>query len=71
MESDFIYTALIEKFVAEKLAAKANIEIYMGRSVGVAEHPDVIETMDGLVEKYCAAAEKLERFQKDFESRGK
>ncbi len=71
MESDFIYTALIKKFEAEKLAAKANIEVYMGRSVGVAEHPDVIETMDGLVEKYCAAAEKLERFQKDFESRGK
>ena len=70
MESDIIYSALLKKFEAEKLAAKANIEVYLGRSVGVAEHPDVIETMDGLVEKYCAAAEKLERFQSDFESRG-
>ena len=70
MESDIISSALLKKFEAEKLAAKANIEVYLGRPVGVAEHPDVIETMDGLVEKYCAAAEKLERFQSDFDSRG-
>lgn len=70
MESDLIYSALLKKFEAEKLAAKANIEVYLKRSVGVAEHPDVIETMDGLVEKYCAASEKLERFQSDFDSRG-
>ena len=70
MESELIYNALIMKFEAEKLAAKANIEVYLGRSVGVAEHPDVIETMEGLVEKYCNAVEKLERFQMDFESRG-
>lgn len=62
-----LYFALHKKFGAEKAVAKVNLDAYFSRSVGVAEHPNIIESMDELFDKYCSACEKLERLEADFE----
>ncbi len=64
--SSGLYRALYVKFGAEREVAKVNLEAYFRRPVGVAEHPNIIESMDTLFDKYCCACEKLERLEADF-----
>ena len=64
--SCLLYQALEIKYQAEKAEAKANLEVYFQNKVGVAEHPNVIESMDKLIEQYANAAEKLKTLQQEF-----
>jgi len=64
--SCLLYQALEIKYQAEKAEAKANLEVYFQNKVGVAEHPNVIESMDKLIEQYSNADEKLKTLQQDF-----
>ena len=64
--SCLLYQALEIKYQAEKAEAKANLEVYFQNKVGVAEHPNVIESMDKLIEQYANADEKLKTLQQDF-----
>ena len=64
--SCLLYQALEIKYQAEKAEAKANLEVYFQNKVGVAEHPNVIESMDKLIEKYANADEKLKTLQEEF-----
>jgi hypothetical protein len=59
-----IYNALIKKYEAEQQEAKVNIELYFRNPVAVADHPNLIETIDGLVKDYNKATERLEGLQK-------
>ena len=61
-----LHRALELKYQAEKAEAKANLEVYFQNKVGVAEHPNVIESMDKLIEQYANADEKLKTLQKEF-----
>lgn len=61
-----LWGALHKKYEAEKAAAMVNLDAYLSRSIAIAEHPDLIASMDELMEKYCTAAEKLERLEDDF-----
>ena len=61
-----LYRALHKKFEAEKYVAKVNLDAYFSRSVGVAEHPHIVESMNELFDKYCCACEKIERLEADF-----
>lgn len=51
--------ALKLNYEALLVVAMVNLRNYMNNSVGVAEHPDIIASMDGLVEEIAAAQEKL------------
>jgi|TARA_R100001443_G_scaffold14902_1_gene24787 hypothetical protein len=64
--SCLLYQALEIKYQAEKAEAKANLEVYFQNKVGVAEHPNVIESMDKLIEQYANADEKLKTLQEEF-----
>ncbi len=64
--SCLLYQALEIKYKAEKAEAKANLEVYFQNKVGVAEHPNVIESMDKLIEQYANADEKLKTLQEEF-----
>ena len=64
--SCLLYQALEIKYQAEKAEAKANLEVYFENKVGVAEHPNVIESMDKLIEQYANADEKLKTLQEEF-----
>ena len=54
------YQALIKQYEADALAAKAMLEVYFNESVGIGEHPQILEEMDTLVEKLADAQGKLE-----------
>jgi|TARA_B100000768_G_C10978540_1_gene248818 hypothetical protein len=64
--SCLLYQALEIKYQAEKAEAKANLEVYFQNKVGVAEHPNIIESMNKLIEQYANADEKLKTLQEEF-----
>ena len=51
--------ALKMTYEVEIATATANLENYLYNSVGVAEHPDIIKSMDAMIEKIAAAKEKI------------
>ena len=54
-----ILRALISKYESELQVLAVNMENYFTNPVGDAEHPDLIEEVDKLIEKVSAAEEKL------------
>ncbi len=50
-------TALKTKYEAEMLIAKCNIDTYIESSVGIGEHPDLVEAIDTQVRRYNEAKE--------------
>ena len=55
----YVYDALKFKYKAEIKEAETNIINYVTNSVGVAEHPNIIESIDLLVDKLANAEDKL------------
>jgi hypothetical protein len=60
--------ALIKKLEGEIAVAQANIKVYLNQSVGIGEHPDVVEAIETQVEKIAAADEKIETINKYFDA---
>ena len=60
------YQALLFAFKADEAEAKANIENYFSRSVGVAEHPNVIEDLKKLITQLSQAQENIKILEKEF-----
>jgi hypothetical protein len=58
--------ALEKKLEGEVAVAKANIEVYIGQSVGIGEHPDLVGAIEEQLVKLAEAEEKLETLQKHF-----
>jgi len=58
--------ALIKKLEGEIAIAEANINVYLNQSVGIGEHPDVVEAIETQVEKIAAADEKISTIKKYF-----
>ena len=65
-EGALLFKALETKSIAAKAEAKANLEIYFQNKVGVAEHPNVVESMDAILEQYVTADEKLKSLKEEF-----
>jgi len=51
--------ALKMKYKSELEAARINLEVYLNATVGVADHPDIIGSMDQLVGEIAEAQDKL------------
>ena len=58
--SQLKYEALERKFEAEMLEAKAILEVYFTNSVGIGEHPQVLDEMNKQLLRYHDAKGKLE-----------
>ena len=54
------FDALKKKYEADIAIAKSELEVYFESSVGVAEHPHIIESMYKLMTDLSNAQEKLE-----------
>jgi len=54
------FEALKKKYEADIAIAKAELENYFEASVGVGDHPHIIESMDLLITQLSNAEEKLE-----------
>ena len=58
--------ALRAKYEAQKLEALATLEVYMKNSVGIGEHPQIMEEMDNLVKSVAEADDCLETMTRIF-----
>jgi hypothetical protein len=58
--AESMYKALTKKYEAEIAEAEATLLIYFNNPVGIGEHPQHLEEMDKMVEKYANAKDKLE-----------
>ena len=61
-----IFNALRLKYEAERAEAETNLLNYFKSSVGVAEHPNIIETMDIEIDKLATAEDKLKTLKENF-----
>jgi hypothetical protein len=61
-----MYEALELKYKAQMSEAEASLLVYFTSPVGIGEHPQHIEEMDKLVERYSNAKDKLENIQNIF-----
>lgn len=58
--------ALKAKYQAQKLEALATIEVYLTNSVGIGEHPQIIEEMDKMIAQIEEADGRIETLNKYF-----
>lgn len=58
--------ALIKFYEGAIEAHKVNIDVLLGSHVGLAEHGDIIETLDAEVDKLASLEDKLEALKKHF-----
>lgn len=58
--------ALRAHYQAERLKAIATLEVYMSNSVGIGEHPQIIDEMLSLVQRVADADDGLEVLSKIF-----
>ena len=61
-----LYEALKARYEAEIMEAKANLENYLDNKVGVAEHPNIVESANTLVEQLANAEEKLKTLKQNY-----
>ena len=54
-----ILNALVDRYNAEISEAKAILEIYLNKSVGIGEHPQHLDEVDKLIVKISTAKENL------------
>ena len=60
------FDALKKKYEADIAVAKTELDNYFESSVGVAEHPHIIESMDILMTQLATAEEKLKSLKENF-----
>jgi hypothetical protein len=53
----------MKRYEAEIAEAEATLLIYFNNPVGIGEHPQHLEEMDKMLEKYANAKDKLEIIQ--------
>lgn len=57
----------LEKYLEGKVAYhKANFNVYLNNSVGIGEHPDIMESMESELAKLAEYDEKLSTLKKYF-----
>ena len=61
-----LLNALIKKLEGEVAVARANINVYLNQSVGIGEHPDIVESIETQVAKIAEAQEKIDTILREF-----
>ena len=61
-----ITKGLIKYYEGIIALAEANIKIYMNQSVGIGEHADILEAVDGELEKIASAQDKIDVLENHF-----
>ena len=57
--SDMLLQALKKKLEGDVAVAKANIMVYKEKSVGIGEHPEIVQAIEMEVAKAAEAQDKL------------
>ena len=58
--SNILLTALAKKLEGDVAIAKANIQVYQNQSVGIGEHPEIVQAIEMEVAKMAEAQDKLD-----------
>jgi len=61
-----IISALVQKLEGQIASHKVNIEIMLENTVGVGEHPNIIETIEKELDNLSQCEDKLSVLQKNF-----
>ncbi len=67
-EGEAIVNASRSYFVAQRDAAAAELMVFLNRTAGVADHPDVVGNVNELVKRLAEANECLKVIQQTFAS---
>jgi hypothetical protein len=59
MYNVYLLQALAKKLEGDVAIAKANIRTYAERSVGIGEHPEIVQSIEAEVSKAAEAQDKL------------
>ena len=59
MTKEKLYDALYDRYKAKESEALCNIQMYFREGVGVADHPNTVDTVAKLFEEYAEATEHL------------
>lgn len=62
--SDMLLQALQKKLEGDLAVAKANIMVYKEKSVGIGEHPEIVQAIEMEVAKAAEAQDKLNTVNK-------
>ena len=62
--------ALQLQYKAEIAICEANLAVYMNNTVGVAEHPNVTDSMDEIITRLTGSKEKLQEVSLQLKERG-
>lgn len=60
MDVNLKIEALKLKYEAKMKESLANMDVYLNNTTGIGEHPDIIESMSQILEKYDSAKGKLD-----------
>ena len=63
MISQQIVVALRRKYEAEIDWARANVQVYLQHPAGVAEHPDIVTSVDSQIQIIAEARDKLQEIE--------
>ena len=63
MISQQIVIALRKKYEAEIDVARANVAVYLNHPAGVAEHQDIVASVDGQIQIIAEARDKLQEIE--------
>ena len=63
---NLFYKALESKYKAKIDESVAVLELYINKSVGIGEHPDIVEVLDNYMDMLESNTSKLESLQKLF-----
>ena len=63
MISQQIVVALRRKYEAEIDVARANVAVYLNHPSGVAEHPDIVASVDSQIQIIAEARDKLQEIE--------
>jgi len=65
---NYLLRALCLKLEGEIEVAKANVMVYQRSSVGIGEHPDIVEAIETQISKIAEAEDKLETIKRHFKN---
>ena len=63
MISQQITNALRRKYEAEIDCARTNVAVYLNHPAGVAEHPDIVASVDSQIQIIAEARDKLQEIE--------
>jgi hypothetical protein len=63
MISQQIVIALRKKYEAEIDCARTNVQVYLNHPAGVAEHPDIVTSVDSQIQLIAEARDKLQEIE--------